>query len=114
MTVYTLFSGQNEPLNAVDAPHVVVSGMPTRGRVRLRLNGASGSYTQASLWAQTALTPYNYAQQVPLVTMAIPPGEGVEISQDIGLDLSYYNFLFGQLDAIDRSQTVAATLTLDV
>lgn len=109
-------SGQTVPSNAPNAPtpsHVVLAGSPTRARVTFSLNQPTSIYAAASLWAQTAVTPYNYTQNVPLLSLALLAGEDT-VSQDLQLDLSYYDFLYAQLDLIDASQQVAASMTMDV
>lgn len=104
---------QTVPSNAPNAPEpvqVVLPGLPTRSRVRFSLAGGVGP-AEASVWAQTALTPYNYAQDIPLLRMAITLG-GVSVEQDLPLNMAYYDFLFAKLDLIDRSQIVAASVSL--
>ncbi|TAL03710.1 MAG: hypothetical protein EPO08_03465 [Rhodospirillaceae bacterium] len=116
MTRYTLMSGQTVPSNAPNAPvpaQVVLAGNPKRAKVTFSLGQPTGLYAAASLWAQTAITPYGYTQNVPLLSLALLAGEDT-VAQDMQLDLSYYNFLYGQLDLIDASQSVAATLAMDV
>jgi hypothetical protein len=117
MTAYTLMSGQTVPSNAPNAPvpaAIVLAGSPTRARVTFTLNEVSASYSEASLWAQTAVTPYNYTQNIPLLVMAIPPGAPPHVSQELPLNLEYYNFLFAELNLIDPSQSIAASMSMVV
>lgn len=107
-------SGQTVPSNAPNAPvpsQIVLSGNPTRARVTFSLNVPTPLYAEASVWAQTAVTPYNYTQNIPLLVLALPAGRQT-VEQELALDLRYYDFLYGSLDMIDRSQAVAATLTM--
>lgn len=117
MTAYTLISGQRVASNAPGAPAptpVVVSGRPTRGRVTLSVVGSARPFVRASVWAQTALTPYNYAETIPLLVMSVGPGVPQSVSDDLPFDMAYYNYLFGQVDEISIDGGAAATLTLVV
>lgn len=105
MTTYTLMQRQTVPSNTPDAPaprHVVLSGSPTRGRATFSLNPQTASYAQASIWAQTAITPYNYAENIPLLVMGITQGQRI-VQQDLPLNLAYYDFLF-RIIGFDRSR----------
>jgi hypothetical protein len=86
-------------------------GNPTRAHLTLTLNQPSPTLTQASVWAETATT-WNYEQTAQLGVLMIVPGG---LRSDLDLDLSgleYYLGFFGQLDHVDPSQTIKATLTL--
>lgn len=116
MTEYVFMSGQSVPTNASNGPTptpVTIAGMPTRGEVTLSVE-SNELVTIASLWAQTAVTPYGYTQNIPLITMTIPPGAPPSITQHLALDLQYYNFLFAELNLIDPSGENAATMTMVV
>lgn len=107
---------QTVPSNAPNAPtpaQIVLAGNPTRAKVTFSVNGPGGP-ALASLWAQTAITPYNYTQNISLLTMSIPPGAPERITQELELNLQYYNFLFAELNQIDPSQSVGASMTMVV
>lgn len=93
---------------------IVLTGTPTRGRVTFSLNGPAASFAKASLWLQTATTPFGYTEDIPLLVMAINPGEPNSVSQELRFNWNYYQFLFANLDIIDRSQKVGATMTMVV
>jgi hypothetical protein len=115
MTTYVLMTNQTVPSNVANAPapiQVVLEGNPKRGRITFSLSGPTASFAQAALWAQTALTPYGYTQNVPLLTLNIGKTEPNQISQDLELNMQYYNFLFAELNIIDNSQTVGASMSL--
>jgi len=108
-------TNQTVPSNASNAPapvQVVPQGNPRRGRVTFSLNGPASSFAQAALWAQTALTPYNYSQNIPLLVLNIGIHEPNQITQDLEFNMQYYNFLFAELNIIDRSQKVGASMSL--
>lgn len=76
---------------------------------------ASSMTTEATLWAQTAVTPYGYTQNVPLVVMQVPPSaahSATESEQELPLNMDYYDFVYAELNVIDPSQQTAATMTL--
>jgi hypothetical protein len=117
MTTYTLMSGQTVATNAPNGPPptpVTISGSPSRARVTFSIAGPASVFAEASLWAQTALTPYNYTQDIQLAVLNINKGDPNSITQDLPLNMAYYNFLYAQLNVIDRSQRVAASMTLTV
>lgn len=117
MTTYTLISWQRVPNNpsGPSATPVVVSGSPRRGSLTFSVSGTQKSMAQASLWATTGETPYGYFESVPVAVMTIPPGAPQTITKDVAFDFAYQPMnLFGQVDLIDPSQAVSATLTLRV
>jgi hypothetical protein len=69
--------------------------------------------TEATLWAQTAVSPYGYTQDVPLLAMKLERGER-SVTQPLALNLSYYDFLFARLDIIDGSLQTAASMSMVV
>lgn len=116
MATYTFMTNQTVPSNATNGPtaaQVVIAGAPSRGDVTLAVNRASVLPTQASLWVQTATTPYGYTEVVPLLVMRVSPGQ-VRITQPLNFNLEYSQFLFARLDLIDPSQSVGATMTMVV
>ena len=116
MTNYVLMTAQTVPSNAPNAPaplEVVLSGSPTQSRVTLSVTGPGLGPTQATLWAQTAVSPYGYTQDVPLLPMVLPIGQR-SVTQPLALNLEYYDFLFARLDLIDGSQLTAASMSMVV
>lgn len=79
----------------------------------LAIAGNPVGYTEASVWVETAVTPYGYTQDIPLLVLGIPPGQPKTVSQSLALDLTYYVGIYGRLNLIDPSGQVAATLTLE-
>lgn len=118
MTTYSFMSGQTVATNAPDGPTptlVVVSGTPTRGKVTFSITGPNVGGTQGSLWCQTATGPYGYTQTVPLKNFYIPPGAPQTVVEDVVLgDLSYRQYLFGELNQVDGSGKTAATMSMVV
>jgi hypothetical protein len=117
VTAYALMTGQTVPSNASDGPAptpVAIDGKPKRGRLTFSLAGSNDAFAEASVWAQTAITPYGYTQDIQLAVMSIGPGQPNSVSQELLLNMAYYDFLFAQLNLIDRSQKVAASLSLVV
>ena len=99
--------------NAPAPTQVVLAGSPTRSSVTLSVTGPVVTPTEATLWAQTAVSPYGYTQDVPLLSMALPSGQR-SITQPLALNLSYYDFLFARLELIDGSRQTAASMSMVV
>lgn len=114
LTTYSLMSGQKVPTNqpgATQPASVVLTGNPTYGRVTFSLSRA-GSYAEASLWGQMGVTFDGYEELSQVCTLAIAPGQPLSISYD--LQLPAFQNVFARLNEIDRSQQVAASMTLVV
>ena len=99
--------------NAPVPTQVVLAGNPTQSSVTLSVTGPTSTPTEATLWAQTAVSPYGYTQDVPLLPMRLSGGQR-SITQPLALNLSYYNFLFARLDIIDGSLQTAASMSMVV
>lgn len=120
MTTYSFYSGQNVPTQelltlGLEPAEVVIADAPSLGRVTFSVSGPNANGTRGSLWCQTATAPYGYTQTIPLVNFYIPPGSPLSQTQSYPLgDLSYYEFLFGNVDQIDGNGLTSATLVMDV
>lgn len=115
MATYSLMAGQTSvtgPYGPVPSP-VVIAGAPTRGRVTFSLSGNSPAFAQASVWATTGANYVGYQQVVQLLSLNIANGAPNSISHEMRLPKPIVN-LFAQLNAIDRSQAVAASVSLVV
>lgn len=113
MTTYTFLSAQTP--NSPAPPQVVIADGPTLGHVSLSVTGPNAGGTLASLWCQTATTPYGYTENIPLLTFYIPPGQTEAPSRDYALsNLQYRQFFYGQLDRADENCLTAATLLMVV
>lgn len=114
LTTYSLMSGQRVPTNqpgATQPASVVLTGNPTHGRVTFSVSRAGG-YAEASLWGQMGITFDGYEELSQICTLAIAPGQPLSITYD--LQLPAFQNVFARLNEIDRSQRVAASMTLVV
>ncbi len=111
------YIGQNQPTNpsGPTPAEVIITGAPSRIELMFAVEGPNVSGARGSLWAQTATTPYGYTQTIQLANFYIGPGAPRSLRQSFPLgDLSYYEFLFGQVDQIDGSGLTSASLTIGV
>lgn len=109
-------SGQSVPTVPYGTPpaQVVVAGNPTRGRVTFSLTGKPTAFAKASLWAQTATSPYGYTEDIPLLVMTIAANGPNQVSQEVRFNLAYNEFLFANLDIIGPSQKTFASMSMVV
>ncbi len=120
MTGYVFYVDQTVPTVelltlGLSPAHVVVSDAPSRGTVSFVVAGPNRGGARGSLWCQTATAPYGYTQTIPLATFYIPPGAPLVQTQEYPLgDLSYYEFLFGNVDQIDGDGLTAASMEMVV